>query len=97
VSKGYWVGQFDVTDHAIFNTYTLANIEPFKEYGARFVVRGGSQENPEGSWRSRTVVIEFPSYEAAVACYNDPKYRAAMAVRKLASIGDIVIVEGYEG
>jgi uncharacterized protein (DUF1330 family) len=60
-------------------------------------VRGGSQENPEGSWRSRTVVIEFPSYEAAVACYNDPKYRAAMAVRKLASIGDIVIVEGYEG
>jgi len=96
VPKGYWIGQLDITDPAIYNTYKLADVEPFKDYGARYVVRGGRQESPEGHWRSRTVVIEFPSYDAAVACYHDPQFQAIMAVRKLSSIADVVIVEGHE-
>ena len=36
------------------------------------------------------------SYETAKACYSSPEYQAAIAIRKAASTGDIVIIEGYE-
>ena len=36
----------------------------------------------EGASRSRTVVIEFPDYASAVACYHSPEYQAAAALRK---------------
>jgi len=43
------------------------------------------------------VVIEFPSYEAALACYHSPEYRAAMALRQGKSTMDLAIVEGWDG
>ncbi|MCF3596103.1 DUF1330 domain-containing protein [Rhodobacteraceae bacterium LMO-12] len=97
MAKGYWIGRVDVDDLEIYKTYVAANAAPFAEYGARFLVRGGQFENPEGSARSRNVVIEFPSYEAALACYQSDGYQAAKALRDPVSTGDIVIVEGYDG
>ena len=44
-----------------------------------------------------SVVIEFPSYEAALACYDDPDYQAAKAIREGVAEGRLVIVEGYDG
>jgi uncharacterized protein (DUF1330 family) len=43
------------------------------------------------------VVIEFPSYQAALDCYRSPEYAAAMALRFDAGIADILIIEGYDG
>ncbi len=94
--KGYWVAHVDVHDAAVYDTYRAANAAPFAEYGARFIIRGGDQQEMEGSTRKRTVVIEFPSYDAAMACYNSPGYQAAKALRDPASDGDLVIVQGYE-
>jgi uncharacterized protein (DUF1330 family) len=85
-----------VSDPQVYEKYKAANAAPFAEFGARFIVRGGDQEVREGTVRSRTVVIEFPSYEAAVACYDSPDYQAAFDIRKEVSIGDMVIVKGYE-
>ena len=59
------------------------------------MVRGGAQEVREGVAKSRTVVIEFPSLEAAKACYDSPAYQAALAIRNPISTADLVIVEGY--
>ena len=42
----------------------------FRKYGARFLVRGGQSVTPEGTVRQRNVVLEFPSYADAVACYQ---------------------------
>ena len=69
----------------------------FKKFGGRFVVRGGKFECPEGSARSRNVVIEFPDYAAALACYNSPRYQANIKIRVAHSIGDVLIIEGYDG
>ena len=53
---------------------------------------------PSTSWRDeghpRNVVIEFPSLQAAVDCYNSPEYQAAKAKREGAGIANIVLVEG---
>ena len=95
MAKGYWVAHVDVTDAEVYDQYRAANAAPFKEYGARFVVRGGQQQVQEGTVRKRTVVIEFDSYEDALACYHSDAYQAAKAIRDPVSTGDLVIVEGY--
>ena len=97
MAKGYWVGRVDVKDPETYKDYIAANAAAFKKFGARFIVRGGRFENPEGSSRSRNVVIEFPSYQAALDCWNSPEYKAALAIRAPISEGDMVIIEGYEG
>ena len=61
-----------------------ANQTPFGKFGARYLVRGGRCEMTEGRLRSRTVVLEFPSYEAALACYRSPEYQAANDVARTA-------------
>ena len=95
--KGYWIGRIDVHDLDIYKAYIAANAAPFAEYGARFLTRGGAYEAVEGDARSRNVVIEFPSYKAALECYHSAGYQAAKAIREDVSIGELVIVEGYDG
>jgi uncharacterized protein (DUF1330 family) len=95
--KGYWVARVDVADLDQYKKYVAANARPFAAHGAKFLVRAGKFEAPEGSSRSRNVVIEFPSYQAALDCYRSADYQEAMKHRLPASTGDLVIVEGYDG
>jgi uncharacterized protein (DUF1330 family) len=97
MSKGYWIVRIDVSDKAKYDAYKADNSEAFAKYGARFLVRGGTFENPEGRSRSRNVVIEFPAYQAAVDCYRSPEYQRAKARRAGAAEFDLIIVEGYDG
>jgi uncharacterized protein (DUF1330 family) len=97
MAKGYWVVRMDVKDPERYKDYAAANAAAFRKYGARFLVRGGAFENPEGSSRARNVVIEFPTYQAALDCWNSLEYKAAHAIRVPISEGDVVIVSGYEG
>jgi uncharacterized protein (DUF1330 family) len=97
MSKGYWVARVDVTDPERYKDYVAANAEPLKKYGARFLVRAGAFKNPEGSSRSRNVVIEFPSYQAALDCWKSPEYQEAIKLRLPVSTVDLVIIEGYDG
>ena len=64
--------------------------------GGKFIVRAGAQTIVEGSARPRTVIIEFPSLQAAQDCYNSAEYQAAKTLRTNASDGDICIVKGWE-
>ena len=95
--KGYWIAHVDVSDLARYKAYVDANAKPFKAFGARFLVRAGRCEIVEGASRSRHVVLEFPSYEAALACYRSPEYEAALKLRLPVATADVVIVEGYDG
>ncbi len=97
MAKGYWIARVDVADPEKYKSYIAANAAPLKKYGARFLVRGGAFENPEGSSRARTVVLEFPSYQAALECYRSPEYQEAIKYRADVSTMDMVIIEGYEG
>lgn len=97
MAKGYWIARVDVKDAEAYKLYVAANGAAFKHYGARFLVRSGQFETLEGSSRPRNVVIEFPSYQAALDCYKSPEYMAAAALRANASVGDLVVIEGYDG
>jgi uncharacterized protein (DUF1330 family) len=95
--KGYWLAQVDVTDPEGYKDYIAANQLAFHKYGGRYVVRAGRYEIMEGSCRSRLVVIEFPDYAAAFACYRSDEYQRAIALRKGRAAVDITVVEGYDG
>jgi uncharacterized protein (DUF1330 family) len=97
MAKGYWIAHVDVHNDEGYKPYALANPGIFKKFGGRFVVRGGKFEGREGNSRSRNVVIEFPDYATALACYNSPEYQANIKVRQPHAVADLVIIEGYDG
>ncbi len=97
MAKGYWIAHIDIDDPEQYAKYIAANAGPFAKYGARFIVRGGDFTGKEGSVRAKDVVLEFPSYQAALDCYDSPEYQAAIKLREAVSEGDLVIVEGYDG
>jgi uncharacterized protein (DUF1330 family) len=97
MTKGYWIGHIDITDLEQYKAYMAANAEAFKKYGGRFLARGGKFENPEGSCRSRHVIIEFPSYRAAVDCWHSQEYQRAARLRHPVSTIDLVVIDGYDG
>ncbi len=94
--KGYWIAHMDLIDPEGYKSYVAANAAAFSKYGARFLVRGGRQQVMEGRQRSRTVVLEFPSYEAARACYRSPEYQAAAALRQGKAEIDLLIIEQWD-
>lgn len=95
--KGYWIARVDVDDMDGYKKYIEANAEPFGRYGAKFLVRAGQFVTKEGTSKSRNVVIEFDSYETALACYESPEYARAKAFRDPVARGDLIIIEGYDG
>jgi len=97
MAKGYWIGHVDVHNDEGYKPYAIANPAIFKKFGGRFVVRGGMFVGVEGQSRSRNVVIEFPDYETALACYRSVEYQENIKIRQPHSIVDLVIIEGYDG
>ncbi|MFG1237156.1 DUF1330 domain-containing protein [Xanthobacter autotrophicus DSM 597] len=95
--RGYWMAKVDVTDPERYKDYVAANAEPLAEYGAWFVVRGGRNQLLEGHGRSRYVVIAFKDVATARACYFSPGYQKALAIRREASVADVILISGYTG
>jgi uncharacterized protein (DUF1330 family) len=97
LAKGYWIGRVDVSDPEAYKNYVALNAAAFSKFGARFLVRGGAFVAKEGASRARNVVIEFESYEKALACYESPEYARAMKAREGAGVADVIVIEGYDG
>ena len=92
--KGYWIAHVSVNNPEDYPNYVETAKAAFKKYGARFLARGGRYEGVEGDARPRNVIIEFDSYEQALACYRSPEYQEAVKFRRRAADGEVIIVEG---
>lgn len=97
MAKGYWIARVDIRDAARYPDYVAAAKPAFEKYGARFIARGGAYQMLEGQVRARNVIIEFPSLQAAVDCYNSPEYQIAAAIRQSCADAEMVVVEGIDG
>lgn len=95
--KAYWIAHVDVTDPEQYQQYTQRAPAAFKAYGGRFLARGGRSEALEGRpTPQRSVVIEFESYEQALACYRSAEYRQACSHRQGVARAEVIIVEGVD-
>ena len=95
--RGYWIVRVDIADPEKYKAYIAANAGPLGRFGAKFLVRAGRFENPEGTSRTRNAVIEFPSYQAALDCWKSPDYQEALKLRQSVSTIDLIVIEGYDG
>jgi uncharacterized protein (DUF1330 family) len=94
VTKGYWIVHITVTDPENYPKYIAADAAAFAKFDAKFLVRGGRYQAVEGPARERHVVIEFESYERALACYHSEAYQAAAKLRRAYAHSELLIVEG---
>jgi len=92
--KGYWIARVDVTNPDRYPDYVATAKPAFERYEANFMVRGGTPHPMEGQNRARNVVIEFPSVQHALDCYNSPEYQEAVKIRQAAAESELIIVEG---
>ncbi|HUA51457.1 MAG TPA: DUF1330 domain-containing protein [Candidatus Sulfotelmatobacter sp.] len=96
----YWVARSKVNDPAQYKKYTDLVPGIIGKFGGKILARGGKFKILEGPEKfHRFIVIEFPSFEQAVACHDSPEYQQASAHRKKDGAGEVelVIVEGVAG
>jgi uncharacterized protein (DUF1330 family) len=94
----YWMGRSKVTDPTRFKGY--ADLAPgvILQHGGKFLAAGGRSAVLEGSPPHEAFfVVEFPSFEAASACFHSPEYQHAASLRAGAGIVEVVIVDGAAG
>jgi uncharacterized protein (DUF1330 family) len=95
-AKGYWIVNAVVTDPVAFAPYTEVAGPVIRAAGGRPIITGAMTEVVEGAPTGRPFIIEFPSFEVALACYRSPEYQAAIALREGAATFDITVAEGAE-
>ena len=88
-----WIAHVHVTDAEAYGRYAALAGPAIAAHGGVFLARGGRYKQLEGNDRPRNVVARFPSFDAAVACYESAEYQAALDHARGASERDLVIVE----
>jgi uncharacterized protein (DUF1330 family) len=92
----YWVARSRIDDPVQYKKYTDLVPAIIARHGGKVLARGGKFRVMEGpdTFR-RFIVIEFPTFEQAVACFESPEYQEAAAFRKAGGgIVENVIVDG---
>ena len=93
--KGYWLATYKkIENKDNLGNYAKKATETIKSYGGQPLVRGGKYKCLEGNEFSRTVIWEFPNYDAAEKCYNSKEYQEAWKLAQSSTVRDLQIVEG---
>ena len=92
----YWIARAKINDPVEYKKYTDLVPAIIAQHGGKVLARGGRYRIMEGPQTfHRFVVIEFPTMEAAIACFESAAYREAATWRRGgAGMVENVIVEG---
>jgi uncharacterized protein (DUF1330 family) len=92
----YWVARSRIDDPVAYKKYTDLVPGIIARHGGKVLARGGRYRVMEGPETFRRfVVIEFPTFEQAVACFESKEYQDAAAFRRAGGgIVENVIVDG---
>jgi uncharacterized protein (DUF1330 family) len=86
----YWVARARIDDPVEYKKYTDRVPKIIRNHGGRVLARGGRYQIMEGPHDfHRFVVIEFPTFEQGVACFESPEYQEAGGFRR----ADVGVVE----
>jgi uncharacterized protein (DUF1330 family) len=96
MKKGYWVVAYrSISDENRLNAYRLLAVPAVEAFGGRFLTRPTSAVTPsEAGLNLRTILVEFDSYETALAAHDSPAYRKALEALGSGAERDFRIIEG---
>jgi uncharacterized protein (DUF1330 family) len=97
MKKGYWVVAYrSVGEEAAMTHYVPLAVTALKEFGARTLVSPANTAITahEAGLQMKTVVVEFDSYEIALAAYESEDYKKALDALGSSVERDLRIVEG---
>lgn len=95
---GYMIAFIDIHDPEAYSKYTAKTPGIIEKFGGKFVVRNGEKTTPEGPKETRRmVVVEFDSLDAAHKFYYSDEYQDALKLRQAASVGQVILVDGFDG
>ena len=85
----------EVTEPSRLEEYKTRVAPIVEKFGGRYVVLGGRFEVVEGEWPlTYPVIIEFPNFDTAMRWYHSEEYAVLKALRRSASRGNAVFIEG---
>lgn len=97
MTKAYWVSAYhDIHSEEKLAAYAKLAGPAITEAGGRFLARGVAAKAYEAGIAQRTVIVEFPSMEAAEACHDGSAYQAALEALGDGVTRDLRIVEGVD-
>jgi uncharacterized protein (DUF1330 family) len=96
MKKGYWVVVYRlVSDESAVKAYGALAVPAVESFGGRFLTRSTSQvQTHEAGLQLRTILVEFDSYEIAIAAHESEAYRKALQALGSGAERDFRIVEG---
>ena len=96
MKKGYWVVVYrSIADESAVKAYGPLALPAVEAFGGRFLTRSTSQVQPhEAGLPLRTVLVEFDSYEIALAARDSEAYTKALQALGSGALRDFRIVEG---
>ncbi len=77
----YIIARYTVTDEEGIGRYAEAVMPILQAHGAQPLVVDGASQVMEGEAPHQTVVVKFPSVEAAKGFYNSAEYQAIRHLR----------------
>ena len=94
--SAYWIARSKINDPVEYKNYTDRIPAIIAQHGGKVLARGGKYRIMEGPETfHRFVVIEFPTMDAAIGCFQSEAYQEAAKFRRSgAGIVENVIVEG---
>ncbi len=90
------VASYTITDVEGYAPYPEAVASTLLPYHGQLVAADFDSEVVEGEPRPVTVIVSFPSREAARNWYESPGYVAVRSLRQNNSEGTVVIVDGLD-
>jgi uncharacterized protein (DUF1330 family) len=96
MKKGYWVVAYkSISDDSGVKAYGALAVPAVQSFGGRFLTRSTSQvQVHEAGIQQRTVVVEFDSYDIALAAHESEAYQRALEALASGGERDYRIVEG---
>ena len=95
MAKAYWIACYrEILDQDKLAAYAKLALPAIQAGGGVFLARGMAAVAYEAGLMQRTVLIEFPSVEAARATHDSPAYQQALAALDGGAVRDMRVVEG---
>ena len=93
--KGYLLGQITISDKSQYKKYDAKIGDVIKEFGGKYLVKGGLRMVKEGNPSfQRDVLVEFKDIKTAQRFCASQRFKEISKFREAGSSGFLILVEG---